>query len=417
MGWQLPESMTAASHLSGAERGITARHMDKMSGALIISNIIFMVIETEFTMVALRNREAEPEWIWWGGLSFGILFCLELGLRICIERCAFLTGSQWRWNVFDVLLVLSQVLDLLTNFADMSFFRGLRIFRAARMARVLLVTRMVRELRLMLASMYHSMSALIWLVVMLFLVLLFFGLAAQEAVFFSLKEHNLDDVHKDLFKYYGSLRDTMLTLFMSITGGADWEDLVAPLTYFSKVYVLGFVAFQVFLAFGLLNIINAIFLESTSRIAEIDWELAIQDQLDRENSAINQLRQIMHSADGDHSGTITKGELEVKLQDGGFRSQLAYLEADAVALRGLHNLLDRDGTGEADVEELVYGLMRLKGNAKGMDVAALMHESFRIHGRFTQLEQAIEELRRGPHIVFPDDEQLEAPHEQRPEAG
>eukprot|EP00971_Amphidinium_carterae_P279821 5554582-Amphidinium_carterae.1 len=74
-------------------------------------------------------------------------------------------------------------------------------------------------------------------------------------------ERDVETRH-DLYEYYGTLGSSLLTLFMSISGGADWLDLVQPLMQFSKAYVLIYVLFVSFVVFGAMNVLTAIFVES-----------------------------------------------------------------------------------------------------------------------------------------------------------
>ena len=51
-------------------------------------------------------------------------------------------------------------------------------------------------------------------------------------------------------RYFSSLPDTMLSLFMSIAGGASWEDVQAPLKAISTVWVFFFLFFVSFTYFA-----------------------------------------------------------------------------------------------------------------------------------------------------------------------
>eukprot|EP00971_Amphidinium_carterae_P259720 5153229-Amphidinium_carterae.1 len=93
-------------------------------------------------------------------------------------------------------------------------------------------------------------------------------------------------IRHDVYEYYGTLGSSLLTLFMSISGGADWSDLVQPLAQFSKAYVLIYVLYVSFVVFGVMNVLTAIFVESASRFAAIDQDLAIQEQLRKDKATI-----------------------------------------------------------------------------------------------------------------------------------
>lgn len=53
--------------------------------------------------------------------------------------------------------------------------------------------------------------------------------------------------------YYGSVTNTMLSLFMSIAGGCSWDLVIAPLQHISLVWTLVFLFFISFTYFAVLN--------------------------------------------------------------------------------------------------------------------------------------------------------------------
>eukprot|EP00415_Alexandrium_ostenfeldii_P004868 UN4868 len=61
-----------------------------------------------------------------------------------------------------------------------------------------------------------------------------------------------------------------------------------------------------------------------------------------------------------------------------FQAQLSLMELDSYKADGVFRILNINGTDEVGVEELIYGLIRLKGNAKAVDVVTMLSESRRI---------------------------------------
>eukprot|EP00413_Alexandrium_margalefii_P001167 CAMPEP_0204524404 /NCGR_PEP_ID=MMETSP0661-20131031/7360_1 /ASSEMBLY_ACC=CAM_ASM_000606 /TAXON_ID=109239 /ORGANISM="Alexandrium margalefi, Strain AMGDE01CS-322" /LENGTH=227 /DNA_ID=CAMNT_0051530159 /DNA_START=9 /DNA_END=692 /DNA_ORIENTATION=- len=191
----------------------------------------------------------------------------------------------------------------------------------------------------------------------------------------------------------------MLSLFKAISGGADWADLVLPLERYSRGYILFFMWFITFTVFGMLNILTAVFVESTNRIAEVDSELVIQEHMDRENSVVGKIRDFLKKTDSDGSGTISKTEFEEHLGDKRFQAQLNMLDLEPVEAQGVFRILNVNDTDEVEIEEFIYGLMRLKGNAKAVDVVTMLYESKRIDRRLLAFmkwtEDSFRDLRYG----------------------
>ena len=65
--------------------------------------------------------------------AFTWLFFLEMLIRIAASGCEYFRGEDWRWNIFDVLLVLLAAFDQLPASAgmleNMSFLRIMRLMK------------------------------------------------------------------------------------------------------------------------------------------------------------------------------------------------------------------------------------------------------------------------------------------------
>merc|ERR1719433_1732829 len=105
----------------------------------------------------------------------------------------------------------------------------------------------------------------------------------------------------------------MVSLFMAISGGMDWKDMAVPVTDYSDWYIGIFIVYISFVIFGVLNILTAIFVESSRRIANVDRDLVVQEHMMNEKRTIKTLRRMFHSACED--GMITKEELERQLDN------------------------------------------------------------------------------------------------------
>jgi len=154
---------------------------------------------------------------------------------------------------------------------------------------------------------------------------------------------------------------------------------------------LFYVCFVTFVLFGVMNVLTAIFVDSASHVAQVDQELVIQEEINREESAVSALRQLVKDHDADNSGNISKDELERLLMRKETHAYLVLLGLDISEARGLFQLLDIDDDHEVSIEELVHGLMRLKGGAKGLDLATFMFENKKTNLRLEAFMQFVED--------------------------
>jgi len=359
---------------------------------LVMANCIYMGAQVEVGMLHAARGLPSPRWLWWGDVIFAALFVLELVVRLCVMKWNFVFGPDWRWNLFDTLIVFTTLLDLMASFFKLAFMRSIRAFRAVRAARIIRTVKFVRELRLMVASIICSLVSLVWAFILLAFVLYLFSVVIMQGLegHFQQEAAGADE---DVVRYFGSLTMSMLSLFMAISGGCDWNELLEPLRGISEWYILIFVFYVTFVVFGVMNILTAIFVESANKIAEIDRDLVIQDEIQSNNSTMNSIRRILYaaSASAESAGTITREELEERLQDPQTLAHLKILGLDVSETRGLFQLLDIDEQAVVSIEEFVLSMMRLKGNAKGVDLATVMYENKRITVRLTAFMRYVED--------------------------
>jgi len=374
--------------------------LDGVSALLILANMIWMAIEIEIGMNAVREQKPNPGWLEIPNIGFAVCFSLELILKLSLYRLEFFVGRGWKWNVFDCVLVIFQIIDLVFSTANLTFFRLLRGLRAIRAARIIRTVRLVRELRLMVASITCSLGSLFWAFVLLILVLFLCAMGVQQTLHSSLEQSGLADVHPDLMKLYGNLFDTMLSLFMAISGGMDWKDLVEPLERISKLYLYFYIMFVILVIFGLLNILTAVFVEATNKIAEVDADLVITDQLDDEGSAISKLNGLLQESDDTGTGHVTRETFEAKLGSPEFRAQLKLLDLNIFDAQSVFKLVVDDNGGEVPIEDVVYGLMRLRGSARSMDMATVLYENKRLLTKLGSFMKVTDENFQGLHTAI-----------------
>merc|ERR1719461_2288121 len=115
------------------------------------------------------------------------------------------------------------------------------------------------------------MRSLFWLMILLFLILYIFSIFFTQGVSDYLMD-NADALDRstdlrsqpdktcstttDLLEWhYGSLYLSALTLFISITGGVSWNEVMHPLTEAGKFFVVMFLVYIFFCTFSVLNIV------------------------------------------------------------------------------------------------------------------------------------------------------------------
>merc|ERR1712124_212805 len=142
----------------------------------------------------------------------------------------------------------------------------------------------------MLFSVMNCLNSLCWATLLIGMIIYMVGIFITQLVTAHVQEYP-HAVESDVVDLYGSLGVSMLSLYMAITGGADWGDMMRPLVQdLSPLFYPGYALYIAFCVFALLNVVTGIFTEKAISHALDDRDAVIQDQLDRENSYVNGVR-------------------------------------------------------------------------------------------------------------------------------
>ena len=119
---------------------------------------------------------------------YALLFLVELVMRILAEGMPFFWSSpNVVWNYLDVLIILTSVLNLVSEVASMNtdadalmsgnvrIIRILRVTRVIRVVRVVKIVRFIRALRSLVHSIFGTMKVLMWSVMLLLMIIYVFA--------------------------------------------------------------------------------------------------------------------------------------------------------------------------------------------------------------------------------------------------
>merc|ERR1719428_2832781 len=89
-------------------------------------------------------------------------------------------------------------------------------------------------------------------------------------------------------------------------------------------------------------------------------------------------------------GTLTLAEFEKHLQDDDVRAYFASLELEVSDAWTLFKLLDTEGLCEISIEDFVVGCLKLRGQARSIDLAIMMYEHKWMMNRLTTFMGLVE---------------------------
>lgn len=340
----------------------------------------------------------------WIQTIFNLWYLIEILLRITSEGVPrFFISKNWAWNLFDLGMMLLVVFELaLEKFSTGSavmgrFLRTLRVLRIVRTMRIMRLLRYIREFRKMIFAIAATLPTLMWSMLLLVIFMYMFSICFTQAVADFIREDDEKgrvadaDARKALAHHWGSIFESMHSLYMSISGGISWGLLSEPLLRIHWSMVALFLLYVTTSLFGVLNVVSAIFVESALHSTKHYRDLLLQEKMHEKETYAKHMREVFNQIDVDGSGEINCDEMEHFLADENLRSYLEALEIDLVDSRCLFKLLDHDDSGVIDINEFCEGCLRLKGEAKSFDIHYMLYENHKMMVKWRKFMEHVED--------------------------
>jgi len=305
-------------------------------------------------------------------LVFSVLFTIELLLKLYAFRLAFFKTKGWEWNAFDLVVVVIQDAELILDLSlqgndgkleELSFTRLLRLGRVVRLLRMV---RLIPELKSIVSLVAASMSAFLWTMVLLMLLLYGVAVHLTEVVadFVGSTSIEVPELQSERLEgAWGSLPQSIVSLYEAILGGIDWKDLMDDLEDISWSVPL---IFMMYIAFGvlvMLNLVTGVFVEGAQRLVSDD----------RDAELVKQAHKVFASVDESDHNVIDWAVFKRHLDDTSMHAYFALLGMHKSDAKDLFRLLDLDGSGSLSIKEFVHGCLSLRGTAKSLDLARIAY--------------------------------------------
>eukprot|EP00913_Durusdinium_trenchii_P016385 g15402.t1 len=356
---------------------------------------------------------------------FAFIYLIEFLLKIKLLGCrGYFWGENWQWNWFDFLCLLCASLEFVAMLIQISGIQAapflddvtvVRVFRLGQLMRTVRVLKfkMFRELRQITMGIMNGCEVLFWAVVLLFAVIYVFGVVMRNLVGGALDEFN-------------NIPNSMFTLFRCFTDGCAAYD-GAPLaerlrSMYGTPFTVGYVCVTMLVAIGIFNMIMAIFLENATTSAArrkqkelgekaIATEQAIRkiivqmvdpsvmERAGDRRSLASRMTQLFESRSSQRSRsrarspsvgqsaevfwrtqyellkrsgvTVDRRSFMLWLEEPVFLSVLENAEVDVSNKFDLFDVLDADMGGRLELDEVVTGLMKLRGPVSKSDLVAM----------------------------------------------
>jgi len=284
------------------------------------------------------------------------------------EEGQFLLGPEKYWNAVDLAVVSSSLVEIAmaqwsANPSALRLLRLLKLVRSARTVRLMRFTPFVHDLRFMVLACINSVSALFWASVVLLLFLYIFSLAFVNGLSEYVEGASTENQHiEEIERFFQSMPMTMLTLFLSITGGLDWWAVAEVLMDVSYSMLSLFLLYILLALLAILNVITSIFVSDAIEVAHQDRDIKMKVQLTKSKKQLDILTEIFSEIDVMRTGHITSDQFQQHMQREEILALFSLFDFTVLDDLAFFNLLDSDQNGLIDLEEFVMGCLRTSGH-------------------------------------------------------
>jgi len=376
-----------------------SRYFNGVIVALIVANAAQIGLSIEFTGEGWDDL--------WDILEhfFTAVFALEMIAKVVVLRRLYFSDY---WNLLDFTLVWCAIIDtwLITPFMSNNSDSGLSDLTAFRVVRLCRIVRMVRmfevfsELYIIMEGMFHSLRAMAWVSLLLFLVLYVCAIFCVELVgnVESYPGRVVDNetvrsetlAYFNNYMYFGSIPRSMYSLFSIVIVG-EWAEITRPVFEQQPLLMVFFVAFVVFTTFGIMNVIIGVIVDHTMEAARDYEHHKNENNLQKQLLLARRIKKAVMELDRDNDGEISLQELEEGMESQELLEllMLAHLPKGCSAQELLVLVAHNWDTGSGvRCSEFMKGLYRLV-DSNQFQHTCLMHmslNSIRQMARETQRE-------------------------------
>jgi len=385
-------------------RIVTSLKFEICFGVLIIINTVVMASQRQYEglssayILGYGSSTGPAHEVWPGAVDtfrtlewiFGFLFTLEVLLKLATLRGRFLRDT-W-WNLYDAVIVLIWVVSWReTLILDPMMFRLARIARLLRLLRILRWLAIFDPLILMVKSIRASLAVLFWSLLLMVLVITVIAMIVSQLLEPFIRDEDVDVVKRtQVFEAWGSFTRSVETMFEVTL--ANWGPHCRLLmNSVNEWWALFFLMYKFTIGFSVVQVIIAVFIQQTFKVASRDEEVMIKEKFAAAQADMRNLEKLFSALDSSGDGLITRGEFDEVLTDSRVKTWFAAMEVDATEVSRLFDLLD-DGDGEIGREEFIRGIKALKGGAKGTDMLALTRDVKNNHKLMSTINAKMDQL-------------------------
>jgi len=361
---------------------------------LVVDIAVSILIGLNAIVIGLSMDFPNAYWISVANLFFPVCFIMELAIKAHLHgfRSHF-CGAHAIAHCLEGLLIIADWVQISLELAfpylskeegsipPATLFRGLRLFRLARILKML-KTAVFKDLLAMIHGIMGGMPTLLWSMVLYTTVLYVISLVFREFLGRRQNEH--------IYDYFNGVPRAMFTTFRCSFGDCSSAGGVPIFEHVALEYGVGlsllYAVFTFVITIGLFNVISAIFVESTLTAAQALENKRKQQRLGDETRLMSGvsilLRRILVLSKHDIVDPLQELDALVEMefptvvideliQDPEAASALDDLDINPLDYKRLSDIFDPDNGGTVTLGDIGEGIRRLRGDPRRSDIVCV----------------------------------------------
>jgi len=355
---------------------------DKIMACLVVANAVAMCVELQYQgqEATASLGDSSPEWqhaeVTFRVLEivFCFLFSTELLMRLFIERLKYFASF---YNIIDAIVVPLMILEAIAGQVgpSLSFARVLRVLRSVRAVRMVRTVAYFQHLRVLWNTIASSLAPFIYSMVIMFVCMLMLAILLTQTLHgFIVNDSNDLSMRQWVNRYFGDIVKSLWTVF-EFTFSGCWPNYVRPIVEdVHWLYAPLFVVYVTAVIFAMSRIVSAMFLKETLSHASADTEMMVRDRAKATSNIEKNLIALFQAADTNGNGMVTEEEFVNILDNERVKLWLGMLGVESHDPLSLFHTLGGGDLKEVHCDSFVYGIKRIKGEARSQDLIPVVND-------------------------------------------
>merc|ERR1712032_1053902 len=154
-------------------------------------------------------------------------------------------------------------------------------------------------------------------------------------------------------------------------------------------YMAVFYFYVAFSIFVMLNVISAIFIDSTMQRSKSDRDFVVHQEMSGRREFMHNMEVLFDELDPLGTGKIGMIDFQKYIMDPKANAYFRAIDLNVFKVKRLFQLMDVNHSGDIDRDEFTRGCSRLKGDAKELDLAILQYEVDKLSASVDQIQKIL----------------------------